>query len=391
MFSKTRIVLLIFLIFYWESALQVILLKWFFGLSTYKTIGILSSLRHHDSSIRSIKPGHYSNQTINISANNQENSIIYNESIFTFHDSSQTMDGLVKESYDEFYPIIQYLTKPRNRTIVYTYQPYAGFSNRLRSIRGLLLMAMLNNASFCTKYDSFFSIMDDQLSILKCRGNINGKKWNAKYVSKRFQENPCSYVINENIHLETCYDLSDYFANCSNFKTDLKRNNNILETDDLSYYLSRFLFRPKQYIINYGNEVLSKMGGIRVGIQLRFGGNSAYSKEKYSFIDPQKTDVVINRTKKILNGIEAPFTLFLSSDSPLGSEVLCSLNMSFVTANKFRIGHTKDNNFSYLQRAVTDLYILSRCHVLIQTKLSSYGELAHVLAKPRSYYLIYNK
>ena len=215
MLLKTNIVLIFFLIFYWNSALQVILLKWYFGLSTNKILGILSSVTHHDVSIRASKPGYLINQTKNITANIQVNSNIKNESITTNKDSFKERNGLIKESYDEFYPIIQYLKIPRNKTIVYSYQPYAGFSNRLRSIRGLLLMAMMNNASICTEYDSFFSIMDDQLSILKCRNNVSGEKWNEKYVVRRLQKNPCSYMINQNIFLETCYDLTDYFVNCS--------------------------------------------------------------------------------------------------------------------------------------------------------------------------------
>lgn len=387
---KNRVVLLISFIFCLSITYQVYLLKWYSGSSTNQTKSILSSIRNISSSQKRVLSRDISNNSILKWSQNHITSSYKNQSGLKIEAVPSFKNVSTIKRYQEFYPIIQYLWKPRAKSIVFTYMRGSGFANRLRSMRGLLLLAMLNNASFCVNYDDYYSIMDNQLSILRCKNKISGQKWDNYYVLKRFLNNTCDYKISHNIDAVTCYDISQYILNCTNIMSDLKRYNRLIPTDNIPNYLSRFLFRPKSYLANYGNSVISKLKGTKVGIQLRFGGNLAYSKEKHSFLNPNKIDILLNRTKSILKEIKVPYTVFLSSDSPLGKTLLSSLHVPYISAEKYEIGHTSRNNYSHLQRAITDLYILSKCDIIIHTRYSSYGNMARVLSNPHRYYLLYN-
>lgn len=376
MFKAVPLVLELFAIFSLSSIIQVYTWKLYLEFFTNNSRSILCTMIL------------YNTTTITGSSRNSTtpsmNSVLTNQVISSLMNESDLND------INDFYPITQYLQQQRNITVVYTYFRGSGFGNRFRSMRGILILAMLNNASFCVNYDNYYSIMDNQLSILKCKRNISGEKWDVKYTDNRFRQNPCNYQINQNIEVITFNDILGYLQKCVNFTKDLRRNNPLLRTDNLVYYLSRFYFRPKPYITNYGNSVLSRMNGTKVGIQLRFGGSSAYAKEPHSFLNPERMDILVNRTKSILKKIIGPYTLFLSSDSPLAKQMMLSLRVPYVTAEKYEIGHTNRNNFTHLQRAITDLYILSKCKVVLVTRYSSYGEIARVISNPHSYNFLYN-
>ena len=376
MFKTLPLVFVLFAIFSLSSIIQVYTWKSYLAFYTNMSKSILSIIIPYNSTT-----------TTGSSGNNASTSI---NSVLMNHVSSSLMNVSYSNDNNAFYPITRYLQQQRNKTVIYTYFRGSGFANRLRSMRGILILAMLNNANFCINYDNYYSIMDNQLSIMKCKRNISGEKWDVKYTKDRFQQNPCNYQINRNIEVVTFYDILEYLQKCVNFTTDLRRNNPYLQTDNLVNYLSRFFFRPKPYITNYGNSVLSRMNGTKVGIQLRFGGNSAYAKEPHSFLNPERMDILVNRTKSLLQKIKDPYTLFLSSDSPLAKQMILSLHVPYVTAEKYAIGHTNRDNFTHLQRAITDLYILSKCNVVLFTRYSSYGEMARILSNPHSYNILYN-
>ena len=266
----------------------------------------------------------------------------------------------------------------------------SGFSNRLRSMRGLLLLAILNNASFCVKYDNYFAVMDDQLKVLTCKPNITGQYWNQPYIANKLKNNPCDYRIDQNTEIRTNDDISNQLVKCSHFSTDIRRMNNWISTNNLRNYLSRFFFRPKPYIIQYGNNILSKMKGKKIGIQLRFGGTTASSHENYTFLNPNRMHTIVNRIKLVISQRKTAYSVFLSSDSPVASKLLSPLHIPILTAEKFQIGHTNKNNYSFYERAITDMYILSKCDILFHTYWSSYGQIAKDLSKSHQCYLLKN-
>ena len=367
---------LIFVIFYLSSVNQIYYTKWYFEIINKRTL----------SSIYSIKLVNVTNAPA-LSRNITDHLI---DPISSNHVvSSITTDSILK-SNQSFYPITEYLKIPRPKTIAFTYLRNSGFANRFRSMRGALLLAMLNNASFCFNFDSYYSVMDDQLSILKCKHNVSGIKWDDRYIISRFQGNQCNYSVQQNTKIESCYDMFNLLKQCSNFTTDLMRINPLIPRDNLQYYLSKFFFRPKPYIVSYGNSIISKMNGTKVGIQLRFGGSSAYSKEQFHFLEPDNLDSLINKTKSILDKINTQYTVFLSTDSYLGKHVISSLNVPYLTAEKYQVGHTGREKLENLQRAITDLYILSKCNVIITTWYSSFGDLARLLSNLKAYYILSN-
>ena len=361
---------------YFISLNQVYLTQWNYGFFTKVSISSIYSMKTINIANRFATSNNNTNHHVQLISSNNTVSRIKNDSVF--------------EMNRFFYPITQYLKKTREKTLVFTYMRASGFANRLRAMRGALLMAMLNNASFCVNYDGYFSVMDNQVSILKCKQKISGAKWDDMYLKSRFQGNPCNYHIQQNTEIVTCYDLLMYFKKCSNFTTDLKRINPLIPTDNLPYYLSKFFFRPKPQIVSYGNYLISKMNGTRVGIQLRFGGSSAYSKEKGTFLNPDKLDNIQERIRSLLNLLINPYTVFLSTDSPLGKKVMSSINVPYITAEKYQVGHTRKENISHLQRAVTDLYILSKCSFILRTCKSTFGDLARILSNPRTCYILSN-
>lgn len=290
----------------------------------------------------------------------------------------------------EFDPIIRYLQEPRSITVFLSDKMTSGFSNRLRSMRGLLLLAILNNASFCVKYDNYFAVMDDQLKVLTCKPNITGQYWNQPYIRNKLKNNPCDYRIDQNTEIRTNDDISNQLVKCSHFSTDIRRMNNWISTNNLRNYLSRFFFRPKPYIIQYGNNILSKMKGKKIGIQLRFGGTTASSHENYTFLNPNRMHTIVNRIKLVISQRKTAYSVFLSSDSPVASKLLSPLHIPILTAEKFQIGHTNKNNNSFYERAITDMYILSKCDILFHTYWSSYGQIAKDLSKSHQCYLLRN-
>lgn len=62
----------------------------------------------------------------------------------------------------EFGNVTQYLlNRNRKKTFVFKPKRCAGVANNLRSIRGMMMLSMANNANFCIKYPDFFTIMND--------------------------------------------------------------------------------------------------------------------------------------------------------------------------------------------------------------------------------------
>ena len=291
---------------------------------------------------------------------------------------------------EEFVPITRYLQEKKAFTVIFSDKVNYGFSNRLRSMRGILILAILNNASFCVKYDNYFSVMDERLKVLRCKSNISRQYWNRTYFLNKLKNNPCDYRIDQNTEIDTNYDITDQLVKCIHFSKDFKVMQNMIHNNNLQNYLTNFFFHPKPYIINYGNSILSQMKGIKIGIQLRFGGKTASSHEKFTFLNPNRMDTIIKSIETVISKRKAPYSVFLSSDSSAAKKYLSPLHIPILTAEKFQIGHTNRQIFSFYERAICDLYILSKCDILFHTYWSSYGEIAKNLSKSSQCYLLRN-
>ena len=129
------------------------------------------------------------------------------------------------------------------------------------------------------------------------------------------------------------------------------------------------------------------MNGMRIGIQLRFGGSIVNTKECVTFLNITNFNSTLERIKSILSKYPDNHSLFLSTDSNKTVSLLFPLHERIITADKFALGHTYVKN-AFLERTVIDLYILSHCDVIIATIRSSYGGLAIQLSQTSEYYYI---
>lgn len=291
---------------------------------------------------------------------------------------------LLDKSYAD---IKKYITSQSKRiTIKWTPRGGLGLANNLRAIRGIILLAIANNASICFDYDNYYSVMNDSLKILKCQISQKYEFWPERVVMSWVRRQLCNYYLNNNTLIATCYDLSYFFTHCSNFITDISKHINHINSKDYLTFFSSFIFQPKKYIIDYAYSVLSSMNGIKVGIQLRFGGLVSVTRDSDKFLIPNRFYLVINQIKQIFNEIHKPFSVFLSTDSLIAADMLKPLNISMITASKYKIGHS--GRSATMERAVTDIYILSRCDVLIYTFRSSYGRFARDLSKSNMIYVL---
>ena len=292
----------------------------------------------------------------------------------------------------EFGNVTQYLlNRNRKKTFVFKPKRCAGVANNLRSIRGMMMLSMANNANFCIKYPDFFTIMNDSFKFLNCPSTLKTVQWKHDYAVSWATRGDCNYHINRSVEIQTSDDLAPSFFKCKYFYNEIKVNSHIVNSKPLYQYLSNYIFKPKKYIVDYAESVLSKMQGIKVGIQLRFGGNTAASKEREQFLNPNSMNFYISQILNVTSKINSGYTLFLSTDSPSIQKSLSPLNATIVTADKYTVGHTNRYQLQFLQRAITDIYILSRCDILLHSQGSSYGSFASAISVAEADYLILRK
>lgn len=289
----------------------------------------------------------------------------------------------------EFRPIYKYF-KRNHRNITLRFEPRweKGFANHFRSIRGLLILSIINNSSFCIDYQDYFDMMDNSMVFMQCTDKSPIPQMDHFSALKFAKDKNCNYHLYSSLAIATSDDLTLFMRNCNSFYKDIKNNLNGFGTKNLWGYVSRFLFYPKPYIVKYARSILKSMNGVKVGIQMRFGGNTSSTKESFHFLDPTQISRTILQIKSVLKRINGNYSIFLSSDTPLATKMLSPLNKNLYTARKYTIGHTKTSNKEFLNRAVTDIYILSHCNILIYTNYSSYGQIASDLSIAEKKYIL---
>ena len=284
--------------------------------------------------------------------------------------------------------LVNEILRNRNSTKTITFRPCrgSGFGNHLRGISGILLLSILHDARICVDYEAYFDIMQPSLSILKCN-SIHGHSINSvKYHSMLLNMN-CKPILSEkNVIITTYENTNKYILNCDSVKSMLEKKG--LWRKDIDKKITQFLFQLVPYLENYGKSVLNTMNGLRIGIQLRFGGSVANTKEPVTFLNITNFNSTLERIRSILSKYPDNHSLFLSTDSNKTISLLSPLHERIITADKFALGHTYVKKDTFLERTVIDLYILSHCDVIITTTNSSYGDLAAQLAQTNEHYYI---
>ena len=280
--------------------------------------------------------------------------------------------------FHDYSVIENVITRPhRNVRVRYFPRLGVGIGNMYRSFRSFLLLSVYDNFTFCIDYPLFFTIMDSSLEILRCSKTSEVQRWSNSVVDDWVAHAHCNFHIEHSIGVGASNDLIRHFMGCKDFVDRINNEHFPVATNRfaLSCYLGRFLFQPKQYIIDYGNEILDNMEGMKVGIQLRFGGKIAAEYDSTSFLKLEKMDKILGDIRKKMEGVDN-YSIFVSSDTVMAPDLLKPLNKTVHVANQFILGHTKRSNKAFLERAVLDLYVLSRCDRLFTTFYSSFGVLA---------------
>ena len=139
-----------------------------------------------------------------------------------------------------------------------------------------MMISIANNANFCIKHLAFFTIMENSFGFLSCPKYLNGNMITLLIGKKRSK---WKFIISHSLKIQISDDLSSLFHICRNFFNKIET---YTYTDKLRLfyqYLFNYIFERKRYIVDYSEVVLAKMQGIKVGVQLRFGGETAVSQE----------------------------------------------------------------------------------------------------------------
>ena len=315
--------------------------------------------------------------------------ILRNNIYFTYRNTSKspTLIPILniakpKNSYSNLYTNINnFLIQDKKRIKVrYVPRPACGFANRFRSICGLIVLSTLNNASLCVKYDAFFEVMNDSLLFLKCNTSEKLPIWQHEKTINWIKSCHGFCQLKQSYEISTFSDYTHPLLDNSVYNNYFINNYYNGTPFLISKGLYSYLFRPKQYLENYANNILQQMNGVRIGIQLRFGGNTASTHEGFIFLNASKIHIVISQIKEELKKVNVPYTIYLSTDSTYGLKALSTLNLPILTTTLYAIGHSMKPNVEFLKRAVIDLYVLAHCDILLATRKSSFGRMAFILS-----------
>ena len=211
--------------------------------------------------------------------------------------------------------LVNEILRNRNSTKTITFRPFrgSGFGNHISGMKGILLLAILNDARICVDYDSYFDVMQQSLSILKC-DSIQGRSIDVKTYHSMLVNMDCKPILSEkSVIISSWESASSYILKCDSVKSMLEKKG--LWRKDIDKKITQFLFQLIPYLENYGKSVLNRMNGLRIGIQLRFGGSVANTKERATFLNIANFNSTLERIKSILSKYPDNHSLFLSSDS----------------------------------------------------------------------------
>lgn len=296
----------------------------------------------------------------------------------------------VSPNLRDYRPLMAALTRPHTNIFIRFFpRSGTGFGNMIRAFRSLLLLSISDNFTICLDHPAYFSVMNSSLDVLRCRNDDKYAVWRGTSLDEWVKDSHCNLHFTENRTISASNDYLMEIVRCSNVRSAFwaEQFPCRFERQSLARYFNHFLFQPKQRIIDIGDRLLAQMTGVRVGLQVRFGGNLAEFNDTFTFIKKEHIGSVVEFVKSKLHSV-TNYTIYLSSDTKNAPKLLEPLNTTFLVADAFEIGHTRKTNSRFLERAVLDLYVLSKCDILFITWLSSYGHLARDLSDSKRVYTI---
>lgn len=212
----------------------------------------------------------------------------------------------------------------------------------------------------------------------------------------------CGYIRSfyddvNSLNLNGCYstneimDVSDKVLSIQENKrklVELGLFSDIPTNEEVIHLFSLVFFQLDNTLQKEVDEFYSQhRNNFLVGVQLRTGGTLSDSYESSTFLTTEKLPLAYAYViDAIRNTTMTNVTVFLSTDSSyVHTTVGKNLPYSVISANMYKIGHSspgrqREQLLDCVKRAVVDLYLLSKCDLLITTGHSSFGDTANALS-----------
>ena len=166
------------------------------------------------------------------------------------------------------------------------------------------------------------------------------------------------------------------------FFSDIPKN------EEVTHFLSLVFFQLNSVLQKEVDEFYSQYrNDSLVGIQLRTGGKLSDSYESSMFLTEEKLPLAYAFIMEAIRNTTMPnVTVFLSTDSSyVQADAKKNLPYTVISADMYKFGHSSPERqrqkvLDCTKRAVVDIYLLSKCSVLITTGHSSFGDTANALS-----------
>ena len=121
--------------------------------------------------------------------------------------------------------LVNEILRNRNSTKTITFKPFpgSGFGNHIGGMKGVLLLAILNDARMCVDYDAYFDVMQSSLSILKCN-SIQGRLIDVNTYHSMLVNMNCKPILSEkNIIISSWQNAGSYLLKCDSVRSMLEK------------------------------------------------------------------------------------------------------------------------------------------------------------------------
>ena len=212
----------------------------------------------------------------------------------------------------------------------------------------------------------------------------------------------CGFIANfydnvNNMNLHGCYytneimDVTDLLLSIEENRkklVELGFFSDIPKNEEVTHFLSLVFFQLNSVLQKEVDEFYSQYrNDFLVGIQLRTGGKLSDSYESSMFLTEEKLPLAYAFIMEAIRNTTMPnVTVFLSTDSSyVQADAKKNLPYTVISADMYKIGHSSPERqrqkvLDCTKGAVVDIYLLSKCSVLITTGHSSFGDTANALS-----------
>ena len=337
------------------------------------------------------------NLHINSIALRNDNNMIYVKNVYDNNGGMNRKESYLNQNWQklnttlvslgnskkECLPISKYFVSDQ-RSILIKFKPKENLeiSHYIEAMRGVILFSIINNASFCTDYNDYFSYMDNTLHILLCKNKSIVDFWDESYAIQWIKRHDCNYHVKQHTEITAGYDLSIHISHCDSFIDSLLINTDQLNSKEYKETVTKFIFQPKKSIQHTVEMVLSKLNYHFIGIDIFMEQDS-----QLITFDSNVTYQAIQQIRKKIAEFDNSFSVFVSSNIPVVKEEFKNVqkNILFIDDIEFRLYSL---NVTSYEKDILSISILSHCTILIHTLQSRNGVIASEISNKDKIYII---